>query len=313
MSQSRSSRFRVLMKAEVSGIERTAVLGMGRVGADLAELVKARLTALVVLTTWLGYGMGRVAQAPPGPLGWVLLGTALLAGGAAVLNQVMERDLDALMERTRHRPLAAGRMDWRRAMVGGVAAAATGLLLLAWQVNLLTAALGTITLIVYLAVYTPLKRRTPANTWIGAVPGALPPVMGWAASRGELGWGAWALFLVQFFWQLPHFWAIAWLYRKDYARAGLKMLTVMDPDGRRTATQAVGNTVFLVAVSLLPVAAGLAGPLYGVVAVLAGTGFSWLAWRFARERTDQAARWLFLGSIAYLPLVLGMMVAARTG
>lgn len=177
----------------------------------------------------------------------------------------------------------------------------------------MTAGLGAVTLVVYLAVYTPLKRRTPANTWVGAIPGALPPVMGWTAARGELGWGAVALFLVQFFWQLPHFWAIAWLYREDYARAGLKMLTVMDPDGRRTGRQAVVGASVLAGVSLLPVLAGLAGPVYGATAVVAGGGFAWLAWQFARERTDRRARRLFLGSIVYLPVVLGVMAAGRVG
>lgn len=280
---------------------------------DLAALTKARLTSLVLLTTAAGFALGSAGQMDGWRLGWTLIGTALLAGGAAALNQHLERDLDGRMERTRDRPLPAGRIPPRAAWVGGLLAGIAGVLTLVWWVNLPSALLGAYTLVTYVWVYTPLKRRSTVNTLVGAVPGALPPVIGWAAAGGDFGWAAGALFAIQFFWQIPHFLAIAWLYRVDYARAGLRMLPVLDPGGRRTGAHAVGHAVALWLVSLLPWRLGLAGGLYAVTATLAGLGFVLLALHFARHRRDRAARGLFLGSVLYLPLVLGTMVLDRAG
>lgn len=278
---------------------------------DLNELVKARLTTLVLLTTLVGFCMGSPAAIRVGLLGWTLLGTALLAGGAAALNQVFERRLDALMERTRDRPIPAGRMSAKSATIGGALAGLAGVATLAMAVNLVSAAVGAATLLSYLFIYTPLKTRTPVNTIVGAIPGALPPVIGWAAARGELGLAGWSLFLLQFFWQIPHFLAIAWMYREDYARAGLRMLPVLDPEGVRTARHATAHAAVLLLASLLPVALRLTGWVYGAGAILAGAAFLWLTLRFAQERSHSRARQLFLGSVIYLPVVLGLMVFDR--
>lgn len=277
----------------------------------LAELVKARLSGLVVLTTAAGFYLGS-----PGPVDWgraahTLAGTGLLAAGAAALNQYLERDTDALMERTRERPLPAGRVSPAAALVFGGVGALLGLAWLVWWTPLAAAALGALTLALYLGVYTPLKRVSTLNTIIGAVPGALPPLIGWAAASGGASVGGWALFALQFFWQVPHFLAIAWLYREDYARAGLKMLPVVDPAGERTGLQSIGHTLGLLTASLSPVALGLAGPTYLLGAVALGGAMLGLAGRFARRLDRSTARGLFLASIVYLPAVLGLMVLDR--
>jgi len=275
--------------------------------AVLSDLIKARLTGMVLLSTLVGFWAGS-----PGPLDLrllfhALLGTALLASGASALNQLLERDHDALMERTRERPLPSGRLQPGTVLILGAAWSAAGMVYLAGAVNLLTGLLGALTLSLYLWVYTPLKRLSPLNTVVGAIPGALPPLMGWTASQGELSVGGWSLFALQFFWQLPHFMAIAWLYRHEYARAGFKMLPVVDPSGERVALQTVSHTLGLLAVSLSPFVFGLAGPLYLLGALVGGTLFLACAIRFARALTRQHARWLFLASIVYLPLILGLI------
>lgn len=277
----------------------------------LAELVKARLSGLVVLTTAAGFYLGS-----PGPVDWVraahtLAGTGLLAAGAAALNQYLEQDTDALMERTRERPLPSGRVSPAAALVFGGVGALLGLAWLVWWTPLVAAALGALTLALYLGVYTPLKRVSTLNTIVGAVPGALPPLIGWAAASGGTSVGGWALFALQFFWQVPHFLAIAWLYREDYARAGLKMLPVVDPAGERTGLQSIGHTLGLLTASLSPVALGLAGPAYLLSAVALGGAMLGLAGRFARRLDRSTARGLFLASIVYLPALLGLMVLDR--
>ena len=277
-----------------------------------SELFKARLTALVVLTTTLGFYFG-ARDGLGGLLFWeTLLATALLASGAAALNQYLEREADALMTRTRNRPLPSGRVSPGTALGVGVALSIIGMLWLTFRVNPLTGLLGTITLGSYLFVYTPLKRVTTLNTLVGAVPGALPPLMGWTAATGELGAGGWALFTILFFWQLPHFMAIAWMYRDDYARGGFRMLPVVDPEGRRTGMTAVRHTVALMAFSLAPVGLGLAGRWYAVVALALGLGFLACAVVFAARLTRESARRLFLASIVYLPVLLSVLVADRT-
>jgi heme o synthase len=273
-----------------------------------ADLVKARLTTLVVLTTAAGFYAGW-----RGNMDWLLLfhtvfGTALVASGAAALNQLLERDYDAKMRRTETRPLPSGRLTPDSVLMIGVGLSAAGLLYLAGLVNLLTSFLGAITLISYIWIYTPLKRVTTLNTAIGAIPGALPPLMGWTAARDEISGGGWALFAILFFWQLPHFLAIAWIYREDYARAGFAMLPVVDPDGRRTGSQALSHTLGLLPVSLSPFVFGLAGPVYLAVALILGIIFVRAAFKFSRELTVSRARTLFFASIIYLPLLFSALV-----
>jgi protoheme IX farnesyltransferase len=276
--------------------------------AVLAELVKARLSGLVVLTTAAGFYLGST-----GPVDWgrgmhTLLGTGLLAAGAAALNQYLERDLDARMDRTRGRPLPAGRVTPAAALLFGAGCAVLGLAWLAWWTPLVAAALGALTLALYLGVYTPLKRLSTLNTVVGAVPGAMPPLIGWAAASGGTDPGGWALFALQFFWQVPHFLAIAWLYRDDYARAGFKMLPVVDPDGERTGLQSIGHSLGLLTASLSPFVLGVAGPAALAGAFLLGTAMLVLAVRFARRLDRGSARGLFLASVLYLPAVFGLMV-----
>jgi protoheme IX farnesyltransferase len=237
-----------------------------------------------------------------------VLGTALMAAGASALNQLWEREHDAKMRRTQDRPLPSGRLQPQTVLVVGCAGAVLGLIYLALAVNPLTGLIGTCSLLSYLFVYTPLKRVTWLNTAIGAIPGGLPPLMGWTAARGSLGIEGWALFGILALWQIPHFMAIAWIYREEYARAGFKMLPAVDPEGRRTGRQAVSHTLALLLVSLYPFVSRLAGPVYLVSALALGTLFAWQAFVFARGLTIPQARRLFFVSILYLPLLLGMMV-----
>ena len=279
--------------------------------ADVAELVKARLTALVLLTTLAGFYLGWVGHMDYGLLAHTLVGTVLVAAGAAALNQLIERGLDARMHRTRERPLPAGRMTPEMALGIGFLTSVTGLLELAWAVNLLSAMLAATTLAVYLFVYTPLKRVTTLNTLVGAIPGALPPMLGWTAARGSLDAGAWALFGILFCWQLPHFLAIAWLHREDYARGGFVMLPTVDPDGRRTGWQAVNYAVLLLMVSLTPTMLGLATPVYFLIAFGLGLGLMAFAVRLLLDRSSRRARQLFFASIIYLPLLLTALALCK--
>ncbi|MBI3882281.1 MAG: protoheme IX farnesyltransferase [Verrucomicrobia bacterium] len=276
--------------------------------AVLSDLFKARLTTLVLLTTAVGFYLGSRS-----PLDWVrmlntVLGTGLLAAGAAALNQLIEREHDAKMRRTETRPLPSGRMTPQAALLIGAVVSATGMIYLALAVNLLTALLGIATLVSYLFLYTPLKRLTTLNTTIGAIPGALPPLMGWTAATGDVSAQGWALFAILFLWQLPHFYAIAWIYREDYARAGFAMLPVVDVQGRRTGAEAVAHSIGLLAVSLVPFALGLCGRVYLFTSLTMGVVFLALAVMFAVRLTVPAARRLFFASIIYLPLLLAVMV-----
>lgn len=276
--------------------------------AVYANLFKARLTCLVLLTTLVGFYLGY-----RGPVDFVLMfhllvGTAFLASGAAALNQLLERDYDARMHRTQDRPLPSGRLQPQTVLLVGCASALLGLLYLAQAVNVTTSLVGATSLGCYLFVYTPLKRVTWLNTLAGAVPGALPPLMGWTAARGELGSEGLALFAIQAFWQLPHFMAIAWIYREEYARAGFKMLPGVDPAGCRTGRQAVSHTLALLVASLCPFLFNLAGPIYLGGALVLGLVFVWFAIRFSRQRTVARARQLFYVSLVYLPLLLAVMV-----
>jgi protoheme IX farnesyltransferase len=276
-----------------------------------ADLVKARLTFLVLLTTLVGFYMGSGAAVDFTLMTATLAGTTLLACGAAALNQLAEREYDARMRRTEGRPLPAGKLQPDTVLLIGVGTSVIGLVTLAFGVNLLTSFLGALTLVSYLFIYTPLKRKTWLNTAVGAIPGALPPLMGWTAARNELDASGWSLFAILFFWQIPHFFAIAWMYREEYARAGFVMLPNVDPEGFRTARQAVNHTFGLVLMSLLPVALGLAGAIYLVGAILLGGGFLICALKFSNSLTLTTARRLFLASIIYLPVLLILMVADR--
>jgi protoheme IX farnesyltransferase len=240
-----------------------------------------------------------------------VVGTTLVAGGAAALNQVAERDTDAKMRRTRLRPLPDGRVSPAEGRLFGIVLSVAGLGILAGRANLLSALLALATLVVYLVVYTPMKRRTPMATLLGAVPGALPPLIGWAASHGSIDAGGASLFAIVFLWQIPHFMAIAWLYRDDYSAAGFPMLPVIDPGGARAAHQALAYALLLVPVSLAPTFVGVAGVAYLGVAVVLGAVMAWLAVRFNAERTDASARALFFASITYLPLLWVVMVVDK--
>ncbi len=280
--------------------------------ADFAELVKARLSLLTLATAMAGFALG-----VEGPWTYLLLvatlaGTALSAAGAAALNQWWEREHDARMKRTRERPLPAGRLSSSDALLAGLGLSLTGVACLALFANLLSATLASATIIFYILVYTPLKRVTTLNTIIGAVPGALPPLIGWTAARGSINAEGLTLFAILFLWQMPHFLAIAWLYRTDYAQAGFRMLSEGDDSGVLTGRQAVVYSLALLAVSLLPSIFFGYSAVYFYGALLLGAAFVVLAGRFAVSGGSvPAARALFLGSIAYLPLLLGLMVLAR--
>lgn len=252
-----------------------------------------------------------VAGGGGGVLVHALIGTALVAAGTNALNQLFERDVDARMERTRRRPLPSGRLTVAAAAAFAWSAGGLGILYLAVSVNLLTAALAAATLGSYAFLYTPLKRRTSLATLVGAVPGALPIVGGWTAAGGPLGLRAWVLFAILFLWQLPHFLALAWIYREDYRRAGLRMLTVADGDGRATFRHAALYAGALIPVSLAPFVLELAGPLYFAGALLLSGWFTWVAAGAALATSPRAARRLFLVSIIYLPALLTLMVVSR--
>lgn len=281
--------------------------------ADYVTLTKPRLNFLVVASSAAGYYLGAPGLPELWPMMQAVAGTALVAGGAAVLNQVYERDTDALMRRTRMRPLPDGRVSPLDARMYGSALSFSGLALLATRANWMAAALALVTLLVYLAIYTPMKRRTPLATLVGAIPGALPPLIGWTASHGAADLGGWALFAIVFLWQIPHFMAIAWMCRDDYGKAGFPMLPVIEPEGRRAGRQSLIYAAALVPAGLVPTLAGVSGSVYFVVALALGLAMAWLAARFAASRTDRSARALFFGSITYLPLLWIAMVANKIG
>ncbi len=279
--------------------------------SDFVALAKPRLNLLVIMSALAGYIMGGGSASHPLLLVSMLVGTALVAGGASAYNQVMERDTDLLMRRTRLRPVPDGRLQSGEALVFATALSLAGLIILIAGANTLSAIVALATLLSYAAVYTPLKRRSSLATVIGAIPGALPPVIGWAAATGTLSRGGWVLFGILFLWQLPHFLAIAWIYREDYGRAGLLMLPVIEPDGRSTGRQAVGYAAALMPLSLAPTLVGMAGSTYFAGALMLSAIFLWLAITFARTRAVPDARRLFFGSIIYLPLVWVLMIADR--
>ena len=280
--------------------------------ADLIALAKPRLNLLVVVSSVAGYVMAGGDTHDAWKLVWIVAGTGLIAGGASAFNQILERESDALMRRTRLRPMPDGRLTVRDALVFAFVLTAIGAVALAFGANLLSAVVALVTLATYAAIYTPLKKRSSFATVIGAIPGALPPVIGWAAAENALSRGAWVLFGILFLWQLPHFLAIAWMYREDYARAGFPMLPVIEPDGRSTARQAVIYAAALLPLSLAPTLVGMAGQIYFVAALALSLLFVGLSLRFGVTRSVSDARRLFFGSIIYLPLIWILMIADRT-
>ncbi len=276
--------------------------------SDLAELAKVRLSSLVLVTTLVGFLLGWRGPIDYVLLGATLVGTAMCAAGAAALNQWWERDADALMKRTRERPLPARRIHASDALLFGIFLSVGGLAVLGLFANPRATFLAFSTIAIYLFVYTPMKRITSLNTLVGAVPGALPPLIGWVAARGTYDLEGGLLFALMWFWQMPHFLAIAWMYRDDYKLGGFVMLPGSDPAGWATGRQAFLYSLFLLTVSLMPVFFGFNSAWYFYGALLLGAGFAGLAARFLWLRDRESARALFLGSIAYLPLVLGLLV-----
>ncbi len=280
---------------------------MQRSLADFVALTRPRVVLMVMVTTLVGFYVASVGTPDYVRLIQTLVGLGFAAGGTLALNQYLERDVDARMRRTRLRPLPDGRLQPAEALVFGVAITGVGLLHLAVFVNSLSAVVTAISVGSYLFLYTPLKRKTSLCSVVGAVPGALPPVIGWAAARGELDLGAWVLFAILFLWQIPHSLAIARLYREDYARAGIRLLPVIEPDGGSTGRQIVSNCSALLVVGLLPTLIGLAGSVYFIGAFVIGVGFLGYGIALAISRSEAAARRLLFASLVYLPVQLGLM------
>jgi protoheme IX farnesyltransferase len=274
-------------------------------------LTKPDVTFLVVITTVAGFYLGS-----RGPLDWPLLlhtlgGTLLVAGGTAALNQYIEREMDSLMRRTAARPLPSGLLQPREVLIFGISTIVVGALWLLLAVNWLAALVAVTTSILYLGLYTPLKTRTTLSTAVGAIPGALPPLIGWAAARGSLSLGGWVLFAILFFWQFPHFMAIAWIYREDYARAGIQMLPVVDKKGDATFRQIIMTSAILVWVSALPSVVGMAGIGYFFGALVLGMILLQVGLWANRSRTNLRAKWLMHATVAHIPILLLWLVLDR--
>jgi protoheme IX farnesyltransferase len=278
---------------------------------DYLALTKPRITWLILMSTGVGYFFGARG-------GWhwltllnTILGTGLIASGTAALNQWYERAADAKMKRTQGRPLPAGRISANKALIFAILISVAGFIELFAGVNALTGWLGLFTLLSYLFIYTPLKQRSPHSTTIGAVPGAMPPLIGFAAASGTLTWDAWILFAILFFWQFPHFYAIAWMYREDYERAGIRMLPVVEPDGESTARRILAYSLILVPISLVPKFLSMTGNLYLAGALALGLLFLYAGVRVTFDRTRQQARRVLLASVIYLPVLYGLMLLDR--
>lgn len=300
--------FAIELNAGVAQLERLSA--RERVAAYL-ELTKPRITFLIVLTAAAGFALASPGQVDYPAMLTAMVGVALLSSGIATLNQYMEKDLDALMRRTANRPLPTGRLLPWEALAFGAGLTLLAEIYLAVLVNPLSAVIGLTVISGYLFGYTPLKTRTSLSTFVGAFPGAVPPLIGWACARGTIGVEAWVLFAILFLWQFPHFLAIAWMYREDYTRAGILMLPVVEPDGRVTGQQIVLYTVMLLPVSLLPTLLGTAGKIYFVGAIVLGLAFLYFSLRAAFSKSRQAARQLLLASVIYLPLLFILMVLDR--
>jgi protoheme IX farnesyltransferase len=275
---------------------------------DYLALTKPRVTWLIVMSTAIGYYFGHAGAWSIAAILNAIMGTALIASGTAALNQWYEREADRNMRRTQMRPLAAGRLDPRKALWFGIALAAAGGLELGFALNWLASGIGIATLLMYLFLYTPLKQKTWWSTTVGAVPGAMPPLIGFAAAADKLTPEAWVLAAILFIWQFPHFYAIAWMYREDYSRAGIKMLPVVEPDGASTARQILLYSAILIPISLLPKWMGMAGSIYMAGAIGLGLVFLYSGVRVSLDRSKLRARKVLLASVAYLPLLYGLMV-----
>jgi len=278
---------------------------------DYIELTKPRITWLILMSTGIGYYFGITRGWHWLTLFHAVLGTGLLASGTAALNQWYERGADARMRRTQGRPLPSGRLDPRRAFWFGVAISLAGFVDLWFGANPLTAALGLITLLTYLFWYTPLKQKTPHSTTVGAIPGAMPPLIGYAAAHGSLTVEAWLLFGILFLWQFPHFYSIAWMYREDYERAGIRMLPVVEPDGESTARQMFWSALALLGLSLIPRYMGMTGNIYLAGALVLGLGYLFATTRVMQDRSRARARAVLMASVLYLPLLYGLMLVDR--
>src|SRR3984957_4392148 len=285
---------------------------------DYTELMKLRVTSLIVMTAWCGYYFG-AQKAGVSSLSWgllhALLGIGLVSGGTAALNEVMEHEVDGQMRRTAQRPLPAGRMSLAHATVAGLLATLGGSIFLAVFANPLTGLLTLLTSVVYLAAYTPLKRISPICTFVGAFPGAMPGVLGWTAVRGRLEWGTLVLFAILFVWQFPHFFSIAWLYREDYAKGGIRMLPVVEEDGRSTANRIIGYSLALIPISVLPSLMGMAGRIYFVGAIILGLALLYFGIRLAFLKSPLSsapskmrARHVLQATVIYLPLLFALMM-----
>jgi len=274
---------------------------------DFFALTKPRVVFMVLITTFVGFYLGITGAADYLCLLHTLVGTALAGGGTLALNQFMERDADAKMERTKMRPLPDGRLQPTEAFAFGLFITVGGLLYLAVTVNLLSSLVTSAIVVSYLLLYTPLKMKTSLCSIVGAVPGALPPVIGWAAVRNSLDLEAWVLFAIMFLWQMPHSLAIGWLYREDYARAGFRLLPVLDSNGKSTGRQIVSNCLALLAVGLIPTLIGFAGTVYFFCALALGLMFLWYGINLARGCSRDAARRLLFASLVYLPVLLAVM------
>ena len=289
---------------------------------DYIELTKPRITWLILMSTAIGYFFGLPGQAtwwdflknvPFLSLFFTVLGTGLLASGTAALNQWYEREADRKMRRTAMRPLPSGRMSPAGALVFGIALSVAGFVALWLGVNLISALIGAFTLASYLFLYTPMKQRTWWSTTVGAVPGAMPPLIGYAAAAGAISRESLVLAAILFLWQFPHFYSIAWMYKEDYANAGIRMLPVVEPDGRSTARQIVLYAIALIPVSLAPAFLGMSGRIYLVGALLLGLWFLYSGVRVALDRTTARARSVLVSSVLYLPLIYGLMLIDRPG
>ena len=296
------------MKIEASGRERPFTTKL----VAHFELTKPRVTLLVVFTTAAGFYLASSGRVNLVLLVHALLGTALVAGGTAVLNQFLEREADGRMQRTRTRPLPSGRLDASDAVIFGGVLVCGGTLYLGLLTNLLAAFLACATAVLYLFVYTPLKMKTPICTAIGAIPGAAPPLIGWAAAKGHLDFHALLLFAILFTWQFPHFLAIFWIYKEDYQRGGFTMLSSVDPDGKRTSRHILAFSILLFFLSVGPWMWGLAGMVYLVGAVLLGSALIWFGFEIALCRSITSARHVLRASVAYLPLLLILMLIDKT-
>ncbi len=285
---------------------------------DYAELTKMRVTTLIVVTAWCGFYFGALKSGVTS-LSWslvhALLGIGLVSGGTAALNEVMEYKVDARMRRTARRPLPSGRMSLLHGTIAGVLLTVGGASYLAWILNPLTGWLALATAFVYLAAYTPLKRIHPICTFVGAIPGAMPGVLGWTAARGHLEWGALVMFAIVFFWQFPHFYSIAWLYREDYAAGSIRMLPAVEQDGARTGRRIILYSLALIPVSLAPVIFGMSGRVYAAGAMVMGIALCYFGARLARlglpmqaPQSKLRARQLLRASVIYLPLLFALMM-----